>query len=201
MIYTIDKYQSSGSLAMGFETGVIDAIVTPVSIPLKSTTLPFHIKRDAFLVHVATEMPLAMDEAGVLEFLEPLFAMQRIGSRNNVLIAFSGENRMTTGDALLAWQLFGGIALPVVDTVQNTLKILDQMLSVPMNGLSGEKRAVLFATNLPYPELDICDEWSLEQVLVYAVMQGELPHTSKQKELFSMSQLDRDVLLEKVKYE
>jgi hypothetical protein len=102
---------------------------------------------------------------------------------------------MTTGDALLVWQLFGGIAMPLISNLETTLKVIDQMLQVPLNGLSGEKRAVQFATNLPYPELDICDDWSMEQALVYALVNGKLPHTLENKELFNLSGLDRDVLL------
>lgn len=195
MIYANKKYLSDGALAME-EMGVIDGVVTPISLPVKQLTLPHHIRNDAFLVHVATEMPVAMDETGVIEFVQPLFEMQRLGSRNNVLIAFSQEDRMVTGDALLAWQLYGGIALSVVGNVATTLKILDQMLQIPLNGLNGERRAVQFATNLPYTDLSICDDWELEEVMVYAMVNGKLPHAESDKKLFDrLSQLDRDVLL------
>lgn len=189
MIHAIN----SGVAQLGEMGDVIQYVISPISIPVKATTLQIHIKKNAFLVHVAETMPVAMDEAGVLEFLEPLFAMQRMGSRNNVLIA-TGD-RMATGDALLVWQLFGGIAMPLIGNLDATLKILDQMLQVPLNGLSGEKRAVQFTTNLPYPELDICDNWSMEQVLVYALVNGKLSHKDEGKELFNLSGLDRDVLL------
>lgn len=180
------------------EMGVIDCVVTPISIPLKRNLLSLHIKKYAFLCHVATEMPVAFDKEGVLEFVKPLFEMQAMGSRNNVLIAFS-EDRLAMADALVAWQLYGGIALPIIGNVQSALTVLDQMLSLPLNGINGEKRAVSFATNLPYPELDICDDWSMEQVLVYSLVNGNLPHTSDKRELFTMKQLDRDVLLDGAK--
>lgn len=180
------------------EMGVIDCVVTPISIPMKRNLLPLHVKKHAFLCHVATEMPVAFDEDGVLEFVKPLFEMQAMGSRNNVLIAFS-EDRLAMVDALVAWQLYGGIALPIVGNVQSALTVLNQMLSVPLNGIDGGKRAISFTTNLPYPELDICDDWTMEQVLVYSLVNGNLPHTKEKRELFTMSQLDRNVLLEGAK--
>lgn len=192
MIYT--NKALDGALAME-EMGVIHGVVTPISIPVKEVTLPFHIKNNAFLVHVATEMPVAMDEDGIIEFVQPLFEMQKLGSRNNVLIAFSQEDRMVTGDALLAWQLFGGMALPVIGNIQTTLKVLDQMLQIPLGGLNGEKRAVQFATNLPYTDLSICDDWGIEETLVYAMVNGRLPHAGDKKLFDRLSQLDRDVLL------
>lgn len=175
------------------EMGDIHCVVSPISVPVKRQLLPVHIKKNAFLVHVATEMPVAMDEQGVLEFVKPLFQMQALGSRNNVMIAFSSD-RLVTADALLVWQLFGGIALPVIGTVEATLKVIEQMMSVPMNAFDAEKRGLQFVTGLPMTELAIADDWSLEQSLVYALVNGNLPH-SQAKEVFNLSQLDREVLL------
>jgi hypothetical protein len=186
----------SGVAQLGGAGDAVQYVVSPVSIPVNASTLQIHIKKNAFLVHVTSTMPVAMDEAGIVEFLAPLFKMQSLGSRNNVLIA--DGDRMATGDALLAWQLFGGIALPVIGNVNSTLKVLDQMLQVPMNALSGEKRAVQFTTNLPYTDLEICDDWSMEMVLIYALVNGKLPHSDKEK-VFDLSRVDRDTLLRDIK--
>lgn len=191
-------HATNGVLAQLGEMGdMINYVVSPISIPVKPSTFKPHVNKNAFLVHCTDKMPVAMDEAGVLEFLQPLFFMQQLGSRNNVLIAT--DERLAVADALLAWQLFGGIAMPTIGSVDATLKVLDQMLQIPLNGISGSKRAIQFATNRPYPELDICDEWTMEQVMVYAMINGHLPDGNDDKQLFNMSQLDRNVLLQKVK--
>jgi len=191
MIYTSERYSFKGALALD-EMGVIDAVVTPISVPVKKPTLPIHIKKNAFLVHVATEMCLSFDEEGVLEFLQPLFEMQQLKSKNNVLIAF-GKDRRAVADSCLVWQMFGGIAIPVFGTIEATLKSIDSMLKIPLNGLSGDKRAIQFATGLPYTDLDICDEWSLEEVVVYGLVHGRLPY-SDAKDVFDLPKLNRDVM-------
>lgn len=173
----------------------VDCMITPISVPAKKAMLPIHLKKGAFLIHVATEMPVAMDGEGIAEFLEPLFRMQKMGSRNNILIAF-GDNRMAVADALVVWQLFGGIALPVIGTVEATLKVIDQLLAVPMNGIDWQKRAAQLATGLPYPELDVVDQWGIERALVYAMVNGKLPFTEKDSgQLFDLTVIDRNELL------
>ena len=196
MIHTSQKYLFKGALAMD-EMGVIDCVVTPISIPLKPMLLPVHIKKNAFLIHIATDMCLAFDKEGVEEFLQPLFEMQKLKSKNNVLIAF-GKDRLAVLESCLVWQLFGGIAVPVFDTVETTLRTLDNLLSIPMNGLSGDKRAVQLSTGLAYPELGILDQdWSLEEVIVYGLVHGRLPF-SDEKDVFDFPKLNRDRMKEMI---
>ena len=175
---------------------MIESVVSPISIPVKEKLLSAHIKKGAFLVHIATEMPLAFDEEGVLSFLRPLLYMQRLGSRNNVMIAYTNDRR-AMADGLLAWQLFGGIGLPIIKDIETTLKSIDDMLEIPLGGLNVEKRAMQLATKLPFDELDICDEWKLEEVLLYALTMNSLPSAETKKPFFNLSDIDRDVLLEK----
>jgi hypothetical protein len=64
----VTQHAIKGGVAQLGEMGdVIQYVISPISIPVKSSTLQVHIKKGAFLVHVAETMPLAMDEAGVVE--------------------------------------------------------------------------------------------------------------------------------------
>lgn len=196
-IFATDSLSSGDSIEMG-EMGDIHAVVSPISVPIKNEKmLSIHIKKNAFLVHVATEMPLAFDEEGVTEFLEPLFNMQRLGSKNNVLIAFARETNAMV-DAILAWQMFGGIAIPVIGSMENTLRVIDDMLSIPLNGMDGSKRGLQMVTSIPFPQLEIADEWGTAATLLYAMSEGNIPYSENDKELFEMTQKDRDVLREKM---
>lgn len=118
--------------------GGINAIVSPISIP-PERTLPVHIKKGAFLVHITDKMPLIFDGEETLDvFLRPLFQMQELGSKNNVLIPNVGEQqRLAVLDAMLIWQMFGGISLSSA-SLDSALKVLNDMLTAELPGKSGD---------------------------------------------------------------
>lgn len=190
--------KSGGKLVEGEMGDVIHAIVSPISVPTKM--LPVHIKKGAFLVHISKEVPLAFDEEGVLAFLDPLFKMQALGCRNNILVMDTGSTN-ATWDGLLAWQLFGGISLSIAGGLDNTLAIINNLFNLPLNGNDSNKRAVQMATGLPFSQLEIVDDWGLEKTLIYGMMNKGIPFAANDTNLFNMSDIDREILRGKVNYE
>jgi hypothetical protein len=123
--------------AMGIMGG-IDYVISPISVPLTSTTLKIHVAKGAYLCHVTKDLPIIFDVQGVIDnLISVLFTMQSTGCKNNVLI-IDDKDRRTVADNMLVWQMFGGIALPLIGYLQTTLRTVDDIVTTKALGQSGE---------------------------------------------------------------
>jgi hypothetical protein len=136
MILSVDNREGS-------EMGGINYVVSPISVPLSVATLKIHINKGAYLVHVTAIEPIIFDVEGVMtDFLNPLFSMQSLGSKHNVVILNTADRR-AVADGMLVWQMFGGIALPVVGDILTTLKTIDDVLTTKTIGRNKVEIATL----------------------------------------------------------
>ena len=118
--------------------GGIDYVVSPISVPLTLTTLKIHVAKGAYLCHVIKDLPIVFDVQGVIDdLISVLFTMQSFGCKNNVLI-IDNKDRRSVADTMLVWQMFGGIAFPLIGDLQTTLKTIDDMVTTKTIGRMGE---------------------------------------------------------------